>query len=418
MKKLFALISLVITVTVLFTSCSNVGETEQSTAESTTETSTTSATTEKKAPVYWEVEQTSTVYRATSQTWEYGVSAPTIIRLEHNGEANGTLLSTFVTANNGIVAGETSFRVMASVNDGKSWSYRGSAIETIDDGIEARWAPYLFELPCQVGDMPEGTILLSGNSVDDAQKERTSIVLFKSLDLGKTWTEIAVIDSGNISADDLHSSDGVWEPYICYEDGWLYCFYSDEGMTEHSQAIVYRRSRDGINWIDETEVVASDTFEHRPGMASVTKMGNGKYFICYEIDKYKGLVPIYCKTSDSLTSWNVTDFGKCITSDKGNTLGSAPRCIWSPAGGECGTLIVSAGYGAYENIFVSYDYGETFKEIPNPLSYEGGRGCTNGKSPCFFLSEDGKTLYYVNAIGKKGDGEKARIGFARVRLCD
>ena len=51
----------------------------------------------------------------------------------------------------------------------------------------------LYELPKQVGDMPAGTILLAGNIFDDDPYKQSRIVIYKSLDSGKTWSFLSEV---------------------------------------------------------------------------------------------------------------------------------------------------------------------------------------------------------------------------------
>ncbi len=73
----------------------------------------------------------------------------------------------------------------------------------------------------------------------------------------------------------------------CEEDGYLYCFYSDDtGSTasgSHDQTIVYKRSKDGVTWSNAVEVIACTDSRWRAGMPVITKMGNGEYFLVFEL---------------------------------------------------------------------------------------------------------------------------------------
>ena len=96
-------------------------------------------------------------------------------------------------------------------------------------------------------------------------------------------------------------------------------------------------------------------------------------------------------------------------------MGSAPWCAWTPAGGECGTLIVTSKYGSNtpNKILVSFDYGETFEAIENPLPYKDEPSL--GYSATLFFSADGSTLFYGNNVDGHIDG-KSKIAFARIRI--
>ena len=76
--------------------------------------------------------------------------------------------------------------------------------------------------------------------------------------------------------------------------------------------------------------------------------------------------------------------------------------LWTPVGGECGTLIVTAkhpikgGSKTGTDIFLSFDYGKSFVPVDNPLPYSLDPYERCGYSPSLFLSPDGKTVYYAN----------------------
>ena len=364
----------------------------------------------KNGKVSFYIEHKTVVFNAPKNTWGKGCGYPTVIQLEHNGEENGKLLMTFSVADSGKGSGPTKFRICESRDSGKTWDEIASVKEKFDTSIEACWQPCFLELPEALGDFPEGTVFLSGVSIDPGQKIKSHIALYASKDAGKTWKEISVTaEGGGLGL-------GVWEPHLVYESGYLYSFYADDrgdGKTDCDQAIVYQRTKDGINWEEKVGVVCPKAKTHRPGMPVLTKMGNGKYYLVYEYGNGNG-VPIYYKITDNISEWNETEVGKPLKTSSGDTIGSAPFCIWTPAGGECGTLLVTGKYGSDKNngIFVSYDYGSTFKKIKNPLPYENREGL--GYHASFFASNDGKTVFYANTVEK--DDVLAKIMIAKIRI--
>ena len=75
----------------------------------------------------------------------------------------------------------------------------------------------LYELPKQVGDMPAGTILLAGNIFDDDPYKQSRIVIYKSLDSGKTWSFLSEVDNGGPCTYDpsvTSTTTTVWEPFL------------------------------------------------------------------------------------------------------------------------------------------------------------------------------------------------------------
>ena len=94
--------------------------------------------------------------------------------------------------------------------------------------------------------------------------------MWYSTDCGKTWVQTSKVAEGGITR------LGVWEPFTFYEDGKLYCFYSDDSDPLHDQKLVFKWSEDGLNWSDAIDVCTFKNAADRPGMAVLTKMGKGR----------------------------------------------------------------------------------------------------------------------------------------------
>ena len=376
-----------------------------------------------------DVELVSTVFAVPNETTSdilgypsriAKTSYPSIIELKYQpkDENNGKLLANFHIGETPSVSGapKSESCIMESSDGGENWKIIARPEETIDKTLKGVTMAHLFELPEKVGNLPAGTIILSGNSVDWSRK---SIVgMWCSFDCGYTWEEYSVLDEGGTT---WH---GVWEPFMWYEesDGYLYCFYSDDTGTVYDQRIVYKRSKDGKNWEEKVNVCAFSDFRDRPGMVSMTKMNNGEYFIAYEYyggdDGY-----IYYKTTKDITKWDASDIGTKVMTSEGHTIGSAPWCVWTPAGGECGTLFVTGRWeenGDGKNrIFVSFDHGKTWETVQNPLSFNELNDVGNygeyGRSPCLIVGKDPSIVYYVNTTDVPKVG-KQRIQFAKLKI--
>ena len=359
---------------------------------------------------------TSDIYRPQSGSWSVGCEYPTVIELQHQPDEskNGMLYAT----QEGYFR-PFCFRIYRSDDGGKKWTKVSQVQETIDTTIDGYEQPHLFELPEKVGDMPAGTLILGGTSIDGPHERKSQISLWRSYNLGKTWEQFTIVATGG------GIGEGVWEPFLTYEDGWLYCFFSDDSDPKHDQKLSYRRTQDGVTWSEQVDVVACGNFDDRPGMISIAKMGNGKYFAVYEFVNYGGKSgnQVFYKTSDSISEWDTASTGTALrTKGEKTYYGGAPWCAWTPAGGECGTLVIVTWVGCESKMILSFDYGETFESIDSPLTYpETGTYAKQkfGYSPSLFFSADGKTLYYANCIQyKKYEGKDnfCRITLAKMEI--
>ena len=345
-------------------------------------------------PVKFEIESVNDIYVPEDESKGTVCEYPTIIRLCHQEkeENNGILLASFEKW------GDT-YPVYRSLDDGKTWQYVSTVKDNLNEGYWNEWMPFLYELPCDMGEFKKGTVILAATSILGAGENvsKSTITLYESTDLGETFNAFCNVDeAGGVDW-------GVWEPYFIFEEetGRLFCFYSDDSDPEHSQKLVYKYSTDLVNWSEKFECVACDDPSLRPGMVSVVKLGNGEYYMVYEMVGIHAN-PIYCKRAKSLDDWgNVADYGE-IVSAASKTLGSSPYIAWTPEGGEKGTLVlvahhpVKCGSKTGSDMFLSFDYGKTFVPVDNPLPYSHDPYERCSYSPSLFFSSDGNTLYYVN----------------------
>ncbi len=365
-----------------------------------------------RLPVNLEIESVSDIYvpedRNSTTVCEY----PTIIKLRHqeNEEDNGKLLASFEKW------GDT-YPIYISEDDAESWKYVSTVKDNLNEGYWNEWMPFLYELPADIGTFRKGTIILAATSIlgSGADVSKSTITLYSSTDIGKSFNAFCNVDEAG------GNDWGVWEPFLIYEEetGRIFCFYSDDSDPEHSQKLVYKYTTDLVNWSEKYECVACEDSSLRPGMISITKMGNGEYLMVYEMVGITGN-PIYCKRTTKLDDWgDEADYGTVISA-AGKTFGSSPYAIWTPMGGENGTLFVVAHHpvkGRSEtgtDMFISLDYGKTYIPVANPLPYELDPYERCSYSPSFFFSEDGTTLYYVNSVPCYEAGYK--ISVAKIKI--
>ncbi|MBE6619328.1 MAG: exo-alpha-sialidase [Ruminococcaceae bacterium] len=357
-----------------------------------------------------------------------GYSYETMIQLAHNGDKNGMLIASHAS----LYGYDDGYKMYRSYDNGDTWEMYATALDTITENLsDCYMQPCLFELPANMGNFKEGTLFLGGCTRSE-KGEKSNIILYYSTDLGESWTSYVNLAIGGRADDRL----GVWEPYIIYEEetGRVYCFYSDETYPkngEKAQKLVYKYTTDMVNWSELKTAVSCEKKDCRPGMVSIAKLGNGEYYMTFEMIGNEKRSPAYAKKTRNLDDWgDPADCGKLIITSDGKSIGSAPWCAWTPKGGDCGMILVVArwmssgtpiydeGYnGTGSDMLVSFDYGETFVAIKNPIQYnqidnEDKAKC--GYSPFIGFSEDGGTLYYFNSVPFKNDNTKVR--FKRMRV--
>lgn len=304
-----------------------------------------------------------------------GVLYPRVIQLQHGENEKGTLLAAFEYYQNREPA---VIPIYKSTDGGKTWEYFSEVADT-KNGWGMRFQPVLFELPKQCGDLPKGTILFAGNSIPMQAFEPdnppdfvgTELQLYISRDQGKTWEYRSTFAQGGVPVEYNWDCLGpVWEPFIYLNarDEITVVFSDEKFHTEHilNQCLAVIASKDGgKTWGEEKLVVAIPDGNRRPGMAIVTKLPNGKYFMCYEIvnDPDQG---IYFKISDDGMDYgDPALYGTRAETADGKFVGSMPYCVWTKNGGPNGTIILSGkrdsewlGLRDPGKFLVNYNLGE------------------------------------------------------------
>ena len=344
-----------------------------------------------------------------------GTTYSKMIVLKNSGSSNGTHLVTFdqLVLENGVQV----YPIYRSTNDGASYS-RVSAIKPSADfpTLTRTAQPALYETPVQLGSIPAGSILFTGMLMP-ADRSSSRLVMYKSLDHGSTWSLVSTIDTGGPATYDpspTSTTSTVWEPSVSVDaNGGLDVYYSDERQKSSGvlQAVVYRRSTDGgQTWGGVVNVSAPTNRSDRPGMITVTRMGNGRYIATFEMvnrpSQSNNTAPVYFKTSDDGLNWSpATSIGTPIQLKDGRGIGSSPQVRWVPTGGPNGMVIVSAKWalnaaGAIDggqNFYVNYNYGAgPWERMPYPVTYDAGDtdgGTFSGFAQGFDTSVDGRTIF-------------------------
>ncbi|OZM74366.1 hypothetical protein CFN78_04340 [Amycolatopsis antarctica] len=233
---------------------------------------------------------------------------PRLIRLQNSGEANGNLVASVVDfdPNGGVGA------IYRSTDNGASFTEIGSIH---DPGTPAGYCcSTLFELPRQVGAMPAGTLLWTASVGQDAPDRRMTLPIWQSPDQGVTWKYLSTCRTAE-------NTGGIWEPELAVNNqGDLICHYADETDPAHSQQLRESFSADGLTWSAPFPTVAPPNGDLRPGMANVRQLGDGSYYMSYEIcatgNQYD--CATHFRTSADGADWGPpSDEGPRIFSDTG-----------------------------------------------------------------------------------------------------
>ncbi len=238
-------------------------------------------------------------------------------------------------------AAQASLRVSVSYDNLRSYTVLSTLSEAgrdLDNG--------------QLLQLPNGDILLACRSVIWQQSYRLDV--YKSTNLGQSWTKISTIDSNEGAPGALGNPDkGVYEPHMDFlADGRVAIYYANEkhvtGSPAYSQIISEKISSDGgYTWGNEIWVA----WDHnnpslRPGMPVWTRMADGRYIVVFEVMGLGG--EIHCKISNDGYTWSE---------------GNGTTIIPNQAGGPFvlklsdGTLAVTSNMG---NLSFSDDNGATW----------------------------------------------------------
>ena len=238
---------------------------------------------------------------------------PRLIRIAHgSAETNGHIMA------------NTNRTIFRSTDDGNTWEKRSEV--TAIKGSRERCCAALWELPQDVGALKAGTLLFSGTFDEGAS---AAIQVYTSTDEGSTWKyHSTVVKRG------WAPHHGLWEPeFLIARDGSLVIFWSDETDDCCSQKLTQMRSTDGVTWKDETDTVKSIEQADRPGMAVVSKLPDGKYFMSYEICGPAYHCAVFSRMSEDGWKWGYNaNMGTRIVSITGQTLAHAPNNHYMPNG--------------------------------------------------------------------------------------
>ncbi|RDS79441.1 hypothetical protein DWU98_17945 [Dyella monticola] len=253
---------------------------------------------------------------------------PRVVRLEHGpASVNGML----VASTNGII--------FQSTNNGASWNLIGP-VPTISGSTEYCCAT-LYELPQQVGALAAGTLIFAATYNNTTTP---AIEVYTSTNQGVSWSYHSTPVQGG------DSSHGLWEPeFEVANDGGLVMFWSDETDACCSQKLAQIRTYDGLTWQDKTNTVASTVQADRPGMATVSKLPDGHFFMSYELCGPAACTVFYRTSTDGWNFGDPTNTGTKVATATGQYLEHAPVNVWSPSVISSNGAIVLVGQVMYES---------------------------------------------------------------------
>lgn len=347
-----------------------------------------------------------------------GTTYAKVIVLKH-GSANGRIVVTYDQLV--LVNGKQVYPIYTSSDSGSTWTHLTDVVPANDfSSLTLTSQPFLYEVPQTVGSLSAGTLLLAGN-IMPSDKSSTRIVIYKSTDYGASWSLLSTVDTGGPATYDpspTSTTTSIWEPSLNLDSsGNLVCYFSDERQKANNilQAVSYRRSTDGgATWGTLGNVTAIANQSDRPGMITVTKLGNGQYLAAYEVvnrpSQSVNTAVVYYKFSSDGVTWTASDLGTPIQLANGRGIGSSPFVRWLSTGGPNGTVVVASKWGldssgnisGGQNFYVNYNYGKgPWERMPYAVTYDASDtqgGYFSGFAQGFDTSVDGLTLYQATNV--------------------
>ncbi|OLN89353.1 hypothetical protein CCHL11_08982 [Colletotrichum chlorophyti] len=259
------------------------------------------------------------------------------------------------------------FPIYRSQDGGSTWKEIGRVQDTVNNwGL--RYQPTLYELPAAFAGYPAGTILIAGNSIP-TDLSLTKIDVYVSTDGGASWEFLSSVASGG-EAFPTNGLTPVWEPHLLLHNDELIVYYADQRDPKYGQKLSHQVTTDLKTWSAVVDDVHDDdAYEARPGMPAITKLPDGNFIYAYEVCGTDGCRVHYRLTADPLNILAAPSFS--LVSDRGTRPVSSPYVVWSPVGGENGTIILSGG--SQSNIFVNKKLGDASAwveyAVPQPNAY-------------------------------------------------
>ena len=294
--------------------------------------------------------------------------------------SNGDLLATW--ENYSPEPPKVYFPIWRSRDAGRTWK-EISRVQDTKNNYGLRYQPDLYLLPQRIGKFPAGTLLCSGSSIP-TDLSSTELQVHASRDSGLTWEYVSSFVSGGVAIPN-NGETPVWEPFLLARKGKVIAFYSTQADPKYGQKLSHKTSTNLVNWSDEVDDVTHPVYTARPGMTTVAKLPDGNYIQTYEYGGGPGnngsyWFPVYYRLSKDPEKFLSAPDHPLVTKD-GVTPTGSPYVVWTPYGGQHGTIIASAGgqtevfanraLGAEDaweklSIGVEKSYTRHLRVMPNP----------------------------------------------------
>ena len=244
---------------------------------------------------------------------------PRLVRLSHGSpQVNGQIVAS------------TNGNIFLSTDNGASFTF----LDTVPTqaGSTERCCATLYEMPRTVGSLQAGTLLFAGSYFSG---QTPAIEIYTSTDQGRTWNYSSTPVTGG------DSKHGLWEPeFTIANDGALVMFWSDETDACCSQKLAQVRTYGGTAWQDQANTVASVVQADRPGMAVVSKLPSGTFFMSYELCGPAACTVFSRTSADGWNFGTASNTGTKIQTTAGQFFEHAPANVWSPSAASSGLLLL------------------------------------------------------------------------------
>lgn len=182
----------------------------------------------------------------------------------------------------------------------------------------------------------------------------------------------------------------VWEPMILTHQGELGVFYLDQRDPKYA----HQTTKDLVNWGEVVKDAAEANYTRRPGMTTIAKMGNGKFIFSYEPafapeDPVHAEYAVHYRIADSPFEFDKAK-AMLLKATDGTISSAGPQTIWTPTGGENGTIITSDS--TYSEFFINHAYGD-----PSAWTkVKSGKGVGYTRDLRIMPHTDGKVVLVTN----------------------